>query len=179
MVASRHDLILQAQGGDTLALNRLLIECQSDARRYAIRHCVASEIDDAVQEALLIVTRHVRSLKAAGSFAGWLFTIVRRECARLSRKMFVHEDLADDRIEAELAQWPIGELRMEIAFALESLPPHYLEMILLRDFEELTISEICARLGITVAMAKSRLRRARVLVREYLLDSELPAPAPR
>jgi RNA polymerase sigma factor (sigma-70 family) len=86
--------------------------------------------------------------------------------------MFSHEQLDDDRIEAALADRPRIELRMELACALESLPPLYLEMILLRDFEELTITEICERLGMTVATAKSRLRRARILVREYLLGAD-------
>jgi len=171
-VANRQELILRAQGGDTLALDQLLVECQSDARRYAMRHCMPSEIDDAIQETLLIITRHVQSLKTAASFAGWLFTIVRRECSRLSRKMFSHEQFDDDRIEAVLDERPGVELRLELACALESLPPIYLEMILLRDFEELTITEICERLGMTVATAKSRLRRARILVREYLLGPD-------
>lgn len=165
----RHHLIVRAQAGDTRALGRLLAECQSDARRYAMRHCLMSEVDDAVQEALLIVTRHVRALKSAGAFAGWLFTIVRRECARLARQMFGREPLDDDRMVAELAQRSREDLRAELAFALESLPPHYLEMILLRDFEELTIAEISQRLDLSVAAAKARLRRARLLVREYLL----------
>ncbi len=173
--ATRPNLVLRAQSGDEAALNQLLVECQSDARRYAMRHCAASEIDDAVQEALLIVTRHVSTLKTVASFAGWLFTIVRRECSRLSRKMFGHEELDDERVAAHLSEWSSDELRIELAFALESLPPHYLQLILLRDFEELTISEICGRLGITVATAKSRLRRARMLVREYLLGSENPS----
>jgi RNA polymerase sigma factor (sigma-70 family) len=167
MVASRTDLILRAQHGDAGALTLLLAECQSDARRYAMRHCVTSEIDDAMQEALIVVTRHVRSLKNAASFAAWLFTIVRRECLRLSRKMLGHEPLEDERIAADLAQRSSEELRAEVGCALESLPPHYLEIILLRDFEELTIADICARLDVSVATAKARLRRARLLVREY------------
>ena len=168
MAANRHDLIVCAHRGDAMAIDRLLSECQSDVRRYARRHCVTSEIDDAVQETLLIVARHMRSLKTTTSFAGWLWTVVRRECHRLSRKMHFHEDLADDRIEAWLATQSSDELRLELAIALESLPAHYLELILLRDFEELTMSEIGERLHVTVATAKSRLRRARVLVREYL-----------
>jgi RNA polymerase sigma factor (sigma-70 family) len=172
MAVNRQDLILCAQRGDATALDRLLAECRSDVRRYAMRHCVTSEVDDAVQETLLVVVRHVRSLKAAASFAGWLFTVVRRECHRLSRKMFAHEDLADERIEKWLAGQSNDELRVELAFALESLPVHYLEIIVLRDFEELTMAEICERLGVTLAAAKARLRRARVLVREYLLGED-------
>ncbi len=47
MAANRHDLILCAQRGDATALDRLLAECRSDVRRYAMRHCVTSEVDDA------------------------------------------------------------------------------------------------------------------------------------
>jgi RNA polymerase sigma factor (sigma-70 family) len=175
-------LIMRAQDGDTLALERLLIECQSDARRYALRHCAASAVDDVVQDVLLIISKNVASLRAITSFAGWLFTIVRRECARLSRKMFGHETLDIERIDRELAHKPREELRLDLAAALESLPPHYLELILLRDFEELTISEISVRLHITTATTKARLHRARLLVREYLLGDDAqdgpPVPTP-
>ncbi|TAM00498.1 MAG: RNA polymerase subunit sigma-24, partial [Pusillimonas sp.] len=56
--------------------------------------------------------------------------------------------------------------------ALESLPAHYLEVILLRDFEELTIAEISGQLGENTGAIKSRLHRARILVREYMLNSD-------
>jgi DNA-directed RNA polymerase specialized sigma24 family protein len=53
---------------------------------------------------------------------------------------------------------------------LESLPEHYLPVILLRDFEELTIVEIAERLDENIPSVKSRLHRARTLVREYLIE---------
>jgi RNA polymerase sigma factor (sigma-70 family) len=175
MTAYRHNLILRAQTGDGDALDRLLAMCQVDARRYAMRHCAASEIDDAVQESLLIVVRRVHALRTAAAFAGWLFTVVRRECARMMRRLVSHEDIDDDRIAAELAAHSDEQLRLELVFALESLPAHYLEIIMLRDVEELTIAEICARLGVTVAVAKARLRRARLLMREYMLGEDAGA----
>ena len=46
------------------------------------------------------------------------------------------------------------------------------EVLLLRDLEDLTIGEIAQRLGVTREAAKSRLRRARTLVREYLLGTK-------
>ena len=58
---------------------------------------------------------------------------------------------------------------MEQAAALESLPAHYREVMLLRDLEEMTIAEISARTGLTGANVKGRLHRARALAREYLL----------
>ena len=59
--------------------------------------------------------------------------------------------------------------RLCLASALQSLPPQYLEVILLRDFEELSIAEIAVQLQLTAAAVKSRLHRARALRREYLL----------
>lgn len=169
MAATRGELIACAQRGDAAALERLLRECRGDVRRYAQRHCLMSEVDDAVQETLFAVTRHLRSLRAAASFAAWLFTVVRRECRRLTRKVLRHENVADERIEAWLVERTDYELRFELAVALESLPAHYRDIILLRDFEELTMTEIAERLGLSLPNAKSRLRRARILVREYLL----------
>jgi DNA-directed RNA polymerase specialized sigma24 family protein len=45
-------------------------------------------------------------------------------------------------------------------------------VLLLRDLEDLTIGEIAQRLGETREAVKSRLRRARALVREYLLGTK-------
>jgi RNA polymerase sigma factor (sigma-70 family) len=162
-------LILRAQLGDSNALNHLLLVTASDARRYARRQCQTSDIDDAVQEALLIVARKITALKAAAAFSGWLFTIVKRECDRLARSMFAHESLEEQRIEKYLAAKTDLELRVELAAAFESLPAHYRRVILMRDFEELTISEISAALEESPSTVKSRLHRARAMVREYLL----------
>ncbi|MBS0420958.1 MAG: sigma-70 family RNA polymerase sigma factor [Proteobacteria bacterium] len=162
-------LILAAQSGDPVALNRLLLSCQIDARRYARRHCAASDVDDAVQEALLILARKVKALRAAAALSGWLFTVVRRECQRLSRKMLGQDASSEDLAEAQLALRSDESLQIDLIAALESLPAHYLEVILLRDFAELTISEMAERLGLQVPGVKSRLHRARELVREYLV----------
>lgn len=56
----REELVLAAQTGDPASISRLLACCQADARRYARRHCHASDVDDAVQESLLVVSRKVR-----------------------------------------------------------------------------------------------------------------------
>ncbi|MDE2076076.1 MAG: sigma-70 family RNA polymerase sigma factor [Burkholderiales bacterium] len=162
-------LILAAQTGDPAAISRLLAVCQADARRYARRHCHASDVDDAVQESLLTVSRKVTGLKAAAAFSSWLFVVIKRECRRLERIMFKHEPLEDELIEQQLAARSDDALRVDLANALESLPAHYLEVILLRDFEELTIAEIAERLGEQPGAIKSRLHRARELVREYLI----------
>ena len=167
--ADHANLILAAQTGDPAAITQLLTVCQADARRYARRHCHASDVDDAVQESLLTISRKVNGLKAAAAFSSWLFVVIKRECRKLERMMFKHEPLEEDVAEQQLACRSDAALRIDLANALESLPAHYLEVVLLRDFEELTIAEIAVRLGENAPAIKSRLHRARELVREYLL----------
>lgn len=169
----RDNLIFAAQTGDPAAIGRLLAACQADARRYAYRHCQASDVDDAVQETLLVISRKVRGLKAAAAFSSWLFTVIKRECRKLARMMFKHDPLDEDIAEQQLACRTDDALRIDLANALESLPAHYLEVILLRDFEECTIAEIGERLGEQPGAIKSRLHRARSLVREYLLGPDI------
>lgn len=153
----------------------MLAVCQADARRYAYKHCQASDVDDAVQESLLIISRKVSGLKAAAAFSSWLFTVIKRECRRLERMMFRHEPLPEELAEEIMLRRPDDELRVDLANALESLPAHYLEVVLLRDFEELTIAEIAERLDEQAGAVKSRLHRARQLVREYMLSTG-PSP---
>ncbi len=168
------DLIQDAQRGDAVAIHALLGACQADARRYAYKHCHVSDIDDAVQETLLLISRKIHALRAAAAFSSWLFIVIKRECRRLSRAMFRQAPLEEDLAEQQLARKSDDDLRLDLAAALESLPQHYLEVVLLRDFEELTIAEIAQRLSQPVGAVKSRLHRARELVREYLICPEGP-----
>ena len=169
----REGLIMAAQTGDPAAMERLLAVCKADARRYARRHCQVSDVDDAVQEALLVISRKVAGLKAALAFSSWLFTVIKHECSKLARAMFHHDALDEDQTEHLLACKTDAALRIDLVAALESLPAHYREVVLLRDFEELTIAEIAARLGEQRGAVKSRLHRARELVREYMLGTPL------
>jgi RNA polymerase sigma factor (sigma-70 family) len=158
-----------AHAGDRQALDLLLRHVRSDIRRYAQKHCLLSDVDDATQEAMLIVARHLQSLRVLAAFSGWLIRLVQRECRRLGRKALNHDPFDEERLEAWLAQHDQTALRLTLVSALEALPDHYRQMILLRDVEELTIGEISECTGLTRANVKSRLHRARALTREYLL----------
>ena len=63
-----------------------------------------------------------------------------------------------------------AEIRLDLAAAIQSLPAHYRNIVLLRDLEELTIDEISATLELSREAVKARLHRARKLLREYLSD---------
>lgn len=158
-----------ARSGDPVALERLLRVFQPDIRRYAQRNCFISDVDDAVQEVLLIVARKFESVRAVAAFSGWLFSVVRHECRRLGRKALSFDPYNEAEVDRWLARHDTDSLRRELVAALESLPPDYRDVLLLRDFEELTIGEIAMQLGLSVPATKSRLHRARTLAREYLL----------
>ena len=164
-------LIEAARLGEPAALARLIAECRPDVRRSARRACSnAADAEDAIQEASLVLYRNIGALRAVAAFSRWLKTIVVRECLRLARRFAgKHVELGTVENDLRLSYRSADQLRLELADAIGSLPPIHREALLLRDFEELTMKEIAARLGITVENAKVRLHRARYLVREYLL----------
>lgn len=165
------EIIDAARNGDSKALEQLIRLCQPDVRRYALRSCSnAADVEDAIQEATIVLYRKLGTLQTIAAFSQWLKTVVRRECLRLAQRI-PGRQIEIDAIKDDLrfSSTPTSELRMEIVDAISSLPPIYREMIILRDFEEFTIKEIAARLEITTDNAKVRLHRARFLVREYFL----------
>lgn len=161
-------LIEAAREGDEAALLRLLESSQPDLRRIAATQCASSaDADDAVQESLWQVYRRIGALRTVGSYAAWMFSIVRRECQRLMRQMRGHVELPDAD-SALFAYYTTPALRIDLAAAIQSLPDKYREAIVLRDFEEYTITEIAHSLRLTRAAVKSRIHRGREMVREYL-----------
>lgn len=162
-------LVEAARAGEPRALEHLLAHARPELKRYAFRSCLISDVDDAVQEALLVLSRSVTSLRHARAWSRWTFRIIRRECHRLARVTLRQDIWDDDRTEAALAGRSEDGLRRDVAAAIESLPDSYREVVVLRDLEELAIREIAARLGTTTAAVKGRLHRAREMIREYLL----------
>lgn len=162
--------LLAARAGDGAALGRVLAHSRQDLRRYAEHHCVVNDVEDAVQESLFTASRRLADLRQLESFTSWLFRIVKRECNRMKRgwRLLRHEPVTED-IAAPCAVLG-ADLSRDVAAALESLPAHYREVVLLRDVEGLTIGELAAHLGLTREATKARLHRARALAREYLHD---------
>ncbi|WP_341677342.1 RNA polymerase sigma factor [Niveibacterium sp. SC-1] len=168
-VARHVELVNAARRGEPQALEHLLRAASPDIRRYARRHCLLSDVDDAVQESLIALTRHIRQLREVAAFAGWLARIVQRECRRLTRLVLRHESHDEATLAAWLAHSEDEALRIDLGTALAALPEHYREIVLLRDFAECSIEEIATQLGLSLAATKSRLHRARSLTRGFLL----------
>lgn len=168
------ELVAPARDGDEAAIRSLLAASQPDIRRLARRTCAVDDVDDAVQQALMILYRRVGALKALASFSSWLFAIVRHECLRLRRRSAPREWGDADGVDALIDRSGDLDLRHDLTRAIQSLPPHYRDVILLRDVEELTVGEIAEALALSRESVKARLHRARRLVREYIMG-EVPA----
>jgi RNA polymerase sigma factor (sigma-70 family) len=173
MQAVTAELVARATAGEPRSIERLLDIAQADIRRYARRNCrTTGDVEEAVQETLIVLYRKIGSLRQVGAFSGWLFRIVDRFCVRLTlRLVAIPYELEAEAIEKRFAGYPTADLRIDLARAIESLPQHYREVVVLRDMEELTIDEIAARTGATRESVKARLHRARALLRDYLIDA--------
>lgn len=157
-----------AHAGDPSALADLLKQSRQDIRRHAEYHCAVNDVEDAVQETLILVSRKLNDLRSLECFFSWVFRIVKRECNRLKRgaRRLAGEPLTEDI--APCTTPDAHEWRLDVASTLQSLPYHYREILLLRDLEGLAVAELAERLGLTVMATKARLHRARSLAREYL-----------
>ncbi len=167
-LADISELLSRAKSGDTLAINQLLRQCQPDIKRYAKRHCASSDVDEAVQDALWILTRRVSALRVAAALSSWLFQTVRRLCIRMQRRAMGHVSLDDVEHELLIDERSATDLRIDLAKAITAMPQQQRAILMLVDVLGHSVNEAAQEAGITVEAAKSRLHRARLLVRECL-----------
>ena len=143
-----------------------------------------SDAEDVAQEAMLKALRGIRQFRADARFSTWLIQITVNEALMRRRKQRngVMEAI-DDRRDTEgeyaprdFADWreipsealERKEVRQRLAQALASLDRKYREVFVLRDMEQLNIQETADALGISIASVKTRLLRARLMLRDLL-----------
>lgn len=148
--------------------------------RQMVRMCGnADDAEDVLAESLLKAWRSLGSLHDEAAFRGWLAIIARRTCGRLKAResllpLLRLADLSETGKEpADPGASPETRLLEEetkacLLQALADLPPIYRAVYELRDLENLPASAVADRLEISVAAVKSRLHRARALVRRSL-----------
>jgi RNA polymerase sigma factor (sigma-70 family) len=163
------DLVQAACNGDLTSLERLLHSVQPDLRRFARRTCSEKEdADDAVQFALWQLYRKIGALRTSAALVAWLHRIIVRECCRLFRIRSRYDDW-DETLEQRLHMTPAIELRQDLLNAIGVLSPPYRAVFILCAIDELTAQQAAASLGISTDAVKSRLHRAREMVRSQLL----------
>jgi RNA polymerase sigma-70 factor (ECF subfamily) len=144
-----------------------------------------ADAEDAAQEAFLKAFRNLARFRGESKFSTWLISIALNEArSRLRSKKAVKMDSLDEPPEgpghvspALLRDWreipsevlERQEFRLLLQQAVTDLPLIYREIFLLRDVEELSVNESAEVLGITVASAKVRLHRARIMLQKKLV----------
>jgi len=170
-------VILAAGRGDPAAIQELLLRTQPDVSRFARSVCATPEdAEDAVQEALWYATRHLATLRVAAAFTSWVFQMVKHACYRVIRRRtretaalrMAEPDAPEDTLPDQTA------LACDVSAAIAALPPAYRQVLIMRDLQGMTAPAVAATLAISVAAVKSRLHRARCMVRAAL-DGWAPA----
>lgn len=165
----------------------LALEHKDAVYRQLLRMCRNREdAEDVLIEALVKAYRSLHELRDPAAFQAWLAQIARRTYSRMKKRQALHPMLALDSIppaSPELASEAIppdeaameGEIEMLLRQAMESLPETYRVVYELHDIEQLVVRDVAARLGLTVPAVKSRLHRAREMIRNHL-DQALHTP---
>jgi len=183
---------------DPMATERLVTTYGDRAYRLAVRITgSAADAQEVVQDALWAVSRKIDTFRGDAAFGSWFYRIVAnaayqklrgRRSARTELSLEQVLPLFDEagRHVALTADWsprvedPASqtELRLALTAALDELPPLSRTILVLRDVEGRSNSEIAGALGLGVPAVKTRVHRARLFVRKHLGDvMTSPTPA--
>src|ERR1700733_1112297 len=179
------ELIRRIQSGEPEKFYELIrpFERRVYAAAFAILRNEA-DAEDAAQEAMLKAFANLRQFRGEARFSTWLIQIAVNE-ARMRRRKD-HADVIEpigEREDAdgvytprEFADWhevpsealERREIRDLLLEALAALGSKYREGFVLRDVQHQSIQEVSETLGISTASVKTRLLRARLMLRDLL-----------
>ena len=143
-----------------------------------------SEAEDAVQDAYLDAYRHIDQFRGDARLSTWLTRIVVNQALmRLRRSRrdpvvvpfaagapdgMTAADVRDETSESPPSAALRAELRRLLEARIDELPIAFRTVFIMREVEDLTVEETAASLGIPPATVRTRLFRARALLRESL-----------
>lgn len=172
-------LIERSQAGDRLAFEEL-VRRHADRLYAVVLRFLGSdrEAEDVTQETFLRAWRGIGGFKGSSRFYTWLYRIGLNEAKRRASRRPPPGRLTslDDDPRAEVPDYSSApqtraaeaELRAVLEGAVGALDPDYREPLILRDVEGLSTAEAAEVMGLREAAFKSRLHRARLVVREAI-----------
>ncbi|MFF7970057.1 sigma-70 family RNA polymerase sigma factor [Streptomyces sp. NPDC007905] len=171
------DLARRAAAGDRAALDRLLTELRPEVVRRCGRFLPCREdAEEAAQDVLLQVARHISAFEGRSRFSTWLYTVVANCCRQKYRELkrraaeqpavIQPAEHIDPRTTSVIAGSRIDLL--EALDRLEREHPHLVAPLVYRDICQLEYAEVAERVGIPLGTLKSRLHEARKQVRPWL-----------
>jgi RNA polymerase sigma-70 factor (ECF subfamily) len=168
-------LLQLSAAGDAAAFARFVDRHQGVVYRRARAACAsAADAEDVLQETFLAAWRGAAGFRGTtdGDARGWLLTIARHACHRMSTRSSARISAAASDVSLESLALRAGwgavpdeqdddrATRVRAAFA--TLAHEDREILALRDIEETSGEEAARMLGLTLAAMKSRLHRARL-----------------
>jgi RNA polymerase sigma-70 factor (ECF subfamily) len=182
-------LIARSQGGDRAAFDALVRRYQDRAYTYAFRLTRRSEeAADVVAEAFVRIHNALPNFKGQSTFRTWLYRILtncyldlrKRERARPHGSLDTLMDMAEGEAGLQIAdEGPTPEEEAQgrargdaLQSALAQMPDYQRAMIVMYHAEDMSYEEMAAALDLPVGTVKSRLNRARLVLREHLLRHE-------
>lgn len=170
-------LLRQVQQGDEAALTYVYRRLERPLYRFAYAMTGSSAMaEEAVQEAFLRLIRQPGGLDPAkGSIESYLYGILRNVTRQALRAQFVALDEDYDEAAGTLDDPHVAldraQANEQLGTAILSLPPHYREVVVLCDLEEWSYEAAAATVGCPVGTVRSRLNRARGLLRDRLKEA--------
>lgn len=162
------EIIDAFKSGDELAFALLYGRYKTGIYTYCLKMLLdREEALDAVQDTFLRVYENRSRLLSTPAFRSWLFTIARNQCLNRLRHSGRHVRIEgrDTRLVAAggtpLSRLEKAERRALVNKHLEMLRPAYREVVILREYHNLSYEEIAAVTRTTVSSVKSRLFKAR------------------
>jgi len=175
------NLVELAKGGNAVAFEQLISIHQD--RVYALAYRILGNPEDAAdiqQETFIRAWQSLRRFRQEASFTTWLHRITVNLCLSMKRRKDYapHEPWDEDLHSSQSGAVACRERTEEVIAlrtVLAAMPDHHRVLIVLRDMEGRSYDEIAGILGCSVESVRSRLCRARSLLRErmrpYLEDN--------
>jgi RNA polymerase sigma-70 factor (ECF subfamily) len=181
-------LVSAAKSGDTIAFVELSRRHHAMVLRKTYRIVQNwQDAEDVLQDAFMKAFIHLKNFEERCKFSSWLTRIAINSALMLLRKKRGHIEISTDALDEEsgiwyreyrdLAESPEShcarrERESLLKAAIQRLPPLLREVVQLSHVEDRSMEEIAQFLGISVPATKSRLARARTVLRMSLLSSE-------
>ena len=167
-------LMYGIQKGDMVMFNQM-VDRYKDRLMNVIGRMLSSqeEAEDIVQETFVRVYQHRQSFNFKHCFSTWIYTIalnLARNELRKRRKFKFYDITEMQGNETEFAVDPEvpSNLPQALNKAISQLPEKYRVAFVLRDVQELPYEEVAKILDVPLGTVKSRVNRARLMLREKL-----------
>lgn len=173
---SAHALIKAMAAGSTRALDALYARFGGAVLGFLTARVEDRALaEELLQDVMLAAWEHAASFRGESSVLTWLLVIARNRALNTYRKPTLNAmPLADDLefVSTEISPQEQLEQAAEqsaVQRALDLLPAHHREILVLTFFNQLSGPEIAKVLGLNLGTVKSRLNRAKAALREVLL----------